>query len=110
MPGQSNRVGNMMLGYEQGPFGARLAMNYKSPYLLELGEDVLDAGQDRWVDTQKQLDLSLSWSINKRWQLSFDASNLNNEKYYVYQGSQARNVQYEQYGRTYKIGLKASIF
>ncbi len=110
MPGQSNKVGNIMLGYEQGPFSARLAMNYKSPYLLELGEDVLDASQDRWVDTQKQLDLSMSWTINKRWQLTFDASNLNNEKYYVYQGDKNRNAQYEQYGRSYKIGLKASIF
>ncbi|MCD2515745.1 TonB-dependent receptor [Massilia sp. G4R7] len=110
MPGQSNRVGNIMVGYERGPFNARLAMNYKSPYLLELGEDTLDAQQDRWVDTQKQLDLSMSWAINKRWQLTFDASNLNNEKYYVYQGDKQRNAQYEQYGRTYKIGLKASIF
>ncbi|MGX9220701.1 TonB-dependent receptor [Massilia varians] len=110
MPGQSNRIGNLMLGYENGPFSARLAMNYKSPYLLELGDDVLDAGQDRWVDSQKQLDFSLSWKLDKRWQLTFDASNLNNEKYYVYQGDKARNVQYEQYGRTYKIGLKASIF
>jgi len=110
MPGQSNRVGNVMLGYENGPFSARLAMNYKSPYLLELGEDVLDARQERWVDSQKQLDFSMSWTIDKRWQLTFDASNLNNEKYYVYQGDRARNAQYEQYGRSYKIGLKASIF
>lgn len=110
MPGQSNRIGNLMLGYEAGPFSARLAMNYKSPYLLELGEDVLDATQDRYVDTQKQLDFSLSYRIGKRWQLTFDASNLNNEKYYVYLGDKSRNAQYEQYGRTYKIGLKASIF
>lgn len=110
MPGQSNRTGNLMLGYEAGPFSARLAMNYKSPYLLELGEDVLDATQDRFVDTQKQLDLSMSFKIDKRWQLTFDASNLNNEKYYVYMGDKSRNAQHEQYGRTYKIGLKASIF
>ncbi|WP_027864373.1 TonB-dependent receptor [Massilia alkalitolerans] len=110
LPGQSNRVGNVMLGYENGPFSARLALNYKSSYLLELGEDVLDASQDRWVDAQKQLDFSLSWKLDKRWQLTFDASNLNNEKYYVYQGERARNAQYEQYGRSYKIGLKASIF
>ena len=110
MPGQSNRVGNVMLGYENGPFSARLAMNYKSPYLLELGEDVLDASQERWVDSQKQLDFSLSWKLDKRWQLTFDATNLNNEKYYVYQGDRTRNAQYEQYGRSYKIGLKASIF
>jgi len=110
MPGQSNRVGNVMLGYEAGPFSARLAMNYKSPYLLELGEDTLDATQDRFVDTQKQLDLSMSWKLDKRWQLTFDASNLNNEHYYVYLGDKSRNAQHEQYGRTYKIGLKASIF
>ena len=110
MPGQSNRIGNLMVGYESGPFSARLAMNYKSPYLLELGEDVLDARQDRWVDSQKQLDLSMSWTLNRRWQLTFDASNLNNEKYYLYQGDKSRNAQYEQYGRSYKIGLKASMF
>lgn len=110
MPGQSKRTGNAMIGYEAGPFSTRLALNYKSPYLLELGEDVLDAGQDRYVDSQKQLDFSMSWKLNKRWQLSFDASNLNNAKYYVYQGDKARNAQYEQYGRTYRIGLKASIF
>lgn len=110
MPGQAKRTGNVMLGYEVGPFSARLALNYKSPYLLELGEDVLDSSQDRYVDSQKQLDFSLSWKLDKRWQLTFDASNLNNEKYYVYQGDKARNAQYEQYGRTYRIGLKASIF
>jgi TonB-dependent receptor len=110
MPGQSNRIGNLMVGYESGPFSARLAMNYKSPYLLELGEDVLDASQDRYVDTQKQLDLSMSLKLDKRWQLTFDASNLNNEKYYVYMGDKSRNAQHEQYGRTFKIGLKASIF
>jgi len=43
-------------------------------------------------------------------QLSFEAANLNNENYYVYQGVKGHNVQYEQYGRTYKIGLKASLF
>ena len=110
MPGQSNRIGNVMVGYEAGPFSARLALNYKSPYLLELGGDVLDATQDSWVDAQKQLDFSMSYRLDKRWQLTFDASNLNNEKYYTYYGNKSRNAQYEQYGRTFKIGLKASIF
>ena len=60
--------------------------------------------------TQKQLDFSMSFKLDKRWQLTFDASNLNNEKYYVYMGDKSRNAQHEQYGRTFKIGLKASIF
>ncbi|MBB3220149.1 TonB-dependent receptor [Pseudoduganella umbonata] len=110
MPGQSNRMANAMIGYERGPLSTRLAVNYKSPYLLELGENVLDASGDRIVDAQTQLDFSLAWQIDRRWQLSFEASNLNNEKYYVYQGVKSHNVQYEQYGRTYRIGLKASLF
>ncbi|MEC5161233.1 MULTISPECIES: TonB-dependent receptor [unclassified Janthinobacterium] len=110
LPGQSKRVMNLMLGYEQGPLSARVALNYKSPYLLELGADILKPDQDRIVYAQKQVDFSLAYHINKGLQLVFEAANLNNEKYYVYQGSKQYNAQYEQYGRTYKIGLKASMF
>jgi len=110
MPSQSDRVMNLMLGYENGPISTRLALNYKSAYLLELGSDVPDPSQDHVVDSQKQLDFSFGWQLSKRVQLTFEAANLNNEKYYVYQGSRNHNMQYEQYGRTYKIGLKASLF
>jgi len=110
MPGQAKRMANLMLGYEAGPLSTRIAVNYKSPYLLELGADANDPMQDHVVDTQRQVDFSLAWQLGKRWQLSFDAANLNNETYYVYQGVKGHNVQYERYGRTYKIGLKASLF
>jgi len=110
LPGQSDRMLNLMLGYENGALSGRLALNYKSPYVLELGADILNADQDRIVDTQKQLDFSVAYQINKRFQLVFDAANLNNEKYYVYQGNSKFNSQYEQYGRTYKISLRASAF
>jgi TonB-dependent receptor len=110
LPGQSNQVMNLMLGYETGPVSARLALNYKSPYLLEMGNDILDQSQDHIVDSQKQLDFSLSYQINKQFQVTFEAANLNNEKYYVYQGTKQYNVQNEQYGRTFKVSLKASAF
>lgn len=106
LPGQSNRVGNLMLGYEDGAISTRLALNYKSPYLLELGADILAADQERIVDTQKQIDFSIAYQLNRRYQIIFEANNLNNEIYYVYQGSKALNAQYEQYGRTYKASLK----
>ncbi|WP_058049731.1 TonB-dependent receptor [Janthinobacterium sp. Ant5-2-1] len=110
LPGQSNQVMNLMLGYETGPVSARLALNYKSPYLLEMGGDILDPSQDHIVASQKQLDFSLSYQINKQFQVLFEAANLNNEKYYVYQGTKQYNVQNEQYGRTFKVSLKASAF
>lgn len=114
MPGQAKQMANLMLGYESGPkerlFSARLALNYKSAYLLEVGSDIMNAAQDRYVAPQKQLDLSLSYQFHPRWQIVFEASNLNNEKYYVYQGSKPYNAQFEQYGRSFAINLKASIF
>ncbi|WP_373987192.1 TonB-dependent receptor [Duganella sp. BuS-21] len=110
LPGQSDRVMNLMLGYEQGPLSTRVALNYKSSYLLEMGDDILDAGQDRIVDAQKQVDFSASYQLSKQVQLNFEAANLNNEKYYVYLGGKAYNAQYEQYGRTYKLSLKVSLF
>ncbi len=110
MPGQSRRMANLVLGYEGGGVSTRIALNTKSPYLLELGADVLDPLQDRIVDTQTQVDFSLQWQVTRRWALSFEAANLNNEKYYVYQGVKGHNAQYERYGRTYQIGLKGNLF
>lgn len=110
MPGQSRTVYNLMLGYEAGPISARVAMNQKSAYLLELGADILSAAQDRYVDRQRQVDLSMSYQFDKRWQLIAEALNVNNEHYYVYQGSRPYNTQYEQYGRTLKLSLKAALF
>jgi TonB-dependent receptor len=110
LPGQSKRIVNLMLGYERGPLSTRLALNRKSAYLLEVGTDLLDAAQDRHVDAQRQLDFSLAYQVDKRLQLVFEGINLNNEAYYVYQGSKPYNVQYEQYGRTFKLSLKANFF
>ncbi|NHZ40969.1 TonB-dependent receptor [Massilia aquatica] len=110
LPGQSRQIVNLMLGYESGPLSTRLALNHKSSYLLEVADDLLDASQDRYVDAQRQVDFSLGYQISKRVQLVFEGINLNNETYYVYQGSKPYNVQYEQYGRTFKLSLKANFF
>lgn len=107
-PGHARRNANLNLGYENGQWSARLALNYKSSYLLELGEDILQAQQERHVAAQSQVDLSLNWKLSPRLQLGLEIANLNNEKYYVYQGSKAYNAQYEEYGRTYKLSLKGS--
>lgn len=108
-PGQSRRVLNFSLAYEDGPLSTRLAVNSKTPYLLELG-DVLDSSKDRIVDRQTQLDFSFQYKITPKLQLNFEAGNLTNQASYTYQGSKPYNVQYELYGRTYKIGMKWQLF
>ncbi|MET0210410.1 MAG: TonB-dependent receptor, partial [Burkholderiaceae bacterium] len=109
LPSQSDRSLNLSLGWESPALGARLALNHKSPYLLEVG-DVLDATQDRRVDTQNQLDASLRIQLMKGLHLHLEALNLTDERYYVYQGDKRHNVQYEQYGRAYKLSLKLAMF
>ncbi len=109
LPGQSKQMVNLMLGYESGKVSTRLALNHKSNYLLEVGADILDPGADAYVDRQRQLDFSFGYRISKSMQLVFEASNLNNEKYYVYQATRPYNTQYEQYGRTFKLSLKANL-
>jgi len=110
LPGQSDRVVNLVLGYEAGPWSARVASNSKSRYLLQTGSDVVDASQDAWVDGQRQIDLSVKYRINKSTLLSFEGLNLNKEKYYVYLGSQKFNFQNEQYGRTLRVSLTMTQF
>jgi outer membrane receptor protein involved in Fe transport len=56
------------------------------------------------------VDFSVSWQFNRRVQMVFEALNLNDEKYYVYQGARQLNAQYEQYGRTLRVGMKVSLF
>lgn len=109
LPSQSDHTVNLSLGWEGHGLSTRLALNRKSPYLLEVG-DVFDADKDLKVDSQKQLDFALRYQLNRRVELSFEALNLANAKYYVYQADKARNAQYEQYGRSFKIGVKAALF
>ncbi|MEJ6004928.1 TonB-dependent receptor [Paucibacter sp. AS339] len=109
LPSQSDRSFNFSLGWEGYGFSTRLAANYKSAYLLEVG-DVLNADKDAWVDAQTQVDLSLRYDITPKLQVSFEALNLRDTPYYVYAGRQALNTQYEQYGRSYKLGLKLAVF
>ncbi len=109
LPSQSDRSYNFSLGWEGYGLSTRVAANYKSKYLLEVG-DVFSAAKDSWVDAQTQVDLSLRYDITPKLQISFEALNLSDQPYYVYAGRSALNSQYEQYGRSYKLGLKLAVF
>lgn len=105
LPSASKRIYNLVVGWENAKFSARVAANYKSSYLLGV-EDEADPSQDQYVDAQVQVDLSLRYSPVKPLQFSFEVQNLNDEPYYVYAGSRSRNAQWETYGRTYRLSMK----
>lgn len=107
LPRQSDRVGNVSVGWEKYGFNVRLAGTYRSAYLDEIGE-LDDAAFDRYADDNFQVDLAAKYRISEHLQVYFNAVNLNDEPFYAYYGSRRYNSQFEQYGRTYELGLQAN--
>ncbi|WP_333797794.1 TonB-dependent receptor [Rheinheimera sp.] len=105
LPSQSDRTANLALGYESDLLSVRLAANYKSKYLAEVG-DISDSAYDVYADDHLQLDFSSKYKINSGVQLYFNVVNLNDEPYYAYTGRKNANFQYETYGRTFVLGVQ----
>lgn len=109
LPNQSDTVGNFMVGWENERFNLRVAANYKSSYLYEIGS-VQDKRQDLYVDGQLFVDVKAGYFITPELQLTLEAANITDESYYVYTGSRRYNSQYEEYGPTYTVGLTLTHF
>ncbi|MBS7456383.1 TonB-dependent receptor [Coralloluteibacterium stylophorae] len=107
LPRQSDRVGNVALGYENETVSLRLAGNYRSAYLDSL-EELDDPAFDRYVDDHFQLDLSAKYRFSDAAQLYFNAINLNDRPLYAYLGQRRFNSQFESYGRTFELGLQVN--
>ncbi|QXH48810.1 TonB-dependent receptor [Pseudomonas xanthosomatis] len=109
LPNQSDTVGNFMVGWENERLNLRLAANYKSGYLLELGA-IDDKAHDQYADDQLHVDFKAGYFLTPELQLTFEAQNITDESYYVYSGHRRYNAQYEEYGPTYKLGLTLTHF
>lgn len=100
LPNQSDKVGNVTLGYESDKLSLRLTMSYKSANLEEIDGDLI-----RMEDTHQQLDFMGKYFISPKMHLYFNAINLNDEPYYHYFDKRSVNAQYEEYGRTFELGF-----
>lgn len=109
LPTQSDRVANLMLGWENERLSLRLSGNYKSEYLNEVGP-LDNESRDLFSDDQFFLDFSARYFLTKQLQLTFEAQNLTDQEYYDFSGHHSYNAQYEEYGPTYKIGLTLTHF
>lgn len=107
LPANSRNTFNVVLGYDKGPLDLRLAGTYRDKYLDELGDT---QEEDRWVDNHFQLDFSGKIDIIEGVKLTVDVININNAKYYAYENyaGAKRLLQFEKYGPTYKVGVKAN--
>ncbi len=105
LPASSRHTFNAMLGYEKGPFSARLAASYRSGYLDELGGD---PEEDRYVKDHMQYDVTLKYRVTPKAQLFMEFINLSDEPYIAYQKGPdgERLLQYEDYSWTAKAGVR----
>lgn len=107
LPGQSANVANASLGYDRGGFQARLSVAYRDRFLDEIG-DPEDPSQDVFIDDHVSVDITASYRVNERFQIFGQASNLNDRPLYSYTGRRNVNVQYEEYGFSAALGIRAT--
>ncbi|MBC3765877.1 TonB-dependent receptor [Neptunicella marina] len=100
LPNQSDKVGNLTIGYESNLLSLRLSMSYKSENLEEIDGDLI-----RMEQSHQQLDFMGKYFVNNNVYLYLNAVNLNNEPYYHYFDNPSINAQYEEYGRTIELGI-----
>jgi TonB-dependent receptor len=106
LPGVSKNAFNVIGFYETAKYGARIVYNYRDEYILA-GGNTFTGGASR-VKARGQLDASLSYTINERFALSFDAYNMTDQRRTQYQNAEAMPRANDYDGRTYTMTLRGS--
>ncbi len=105
LPRTPEWVLNGAVGWENRHLSFRLAATYRDVALQGL-EDLTDADFDVFQDEHTQVDFSANWNLTDQWRLTFAATNLTDEPFFTYFGSRPFNAQFEEYGRTFSLGLR----
>ncbi|MFP4521684.1 MAG: TonB-dependent receptor [Fibrobacterota bacterium] len=107
MPGQAGMIGNFSVSYEKFGFMGRLAMNYHSDFIDEVGDE---EWQDRYHDSHLQLDASLSQRVADNLHIFAEFLNLANEPMHYYNEIDGKeySMQYEEYKWWGHFGVKYS--
>jgi len=108
LPGLSEDVWNATLYYEKYGFGARIATRYRSEYIGEVTNFANDRAL-RYVESDMITDAQVSYLFSEGMldglQLLFQVNNLTNEPYVAYVETQARVLDYQEYGTQYLLGV-----
>jgi TonB-dependent receptor len=105
LPGQSDHITSLALGYEKHGLSIRLAAVFRSAYFEE-ADDPSDPAFDRYQDDHLQIDLTARYRINSTASVYLNVINLNDEPLYAYWGDSRYNSQYETYGPTVEAGVR----
>lgn len=103
LPEQMKHVANFAVSYEKAGIISRLAMNYSSKWIEEVGDD---ADSDNWIDAATTVDFSFAYMFQNGLELFFQANNLTDEVKYVYYGVPTRSTEYTLTGRSFNLGMR----
>jgi TonB-dependent receptor len=106
LPRASKNVYTAFLGYEKNGFSTRVSVVHRSEYLDELGKA---RDYDIYVAPNTQLDFSLDYQVTGNVQVYFEGSNLLDKPLERYQGTRSYTQQYEEYGRTFAVGIRVKL-
>jgi len=100
--GLADNTYNVTLYYENDRFQARVSYNYKDKYVEGIGYEMYPI----WRDGYGQLDLSASYRLNDRIQVSLEGINITDEATTGYTMDPSFPTMYELSGRRVSLGLR----
>lgn len=119
LPRQADLLFNAALYYETDRLNARIALNYKGPYLIELNlaavEDPVTGSQellhqdtdyDIFMDAFTSLDFAANYDVGSKLGLFIELNNLLNAPLRIYRGKEWRVMQVEYYHVRGQAGLR----
>ena len=110
--GVSDLSYNATLAYDNGPIGARLSYIWRKEFLANNEARLFANPIGVWRNPEKSLDLQLTWNVNDRLGVTFDAVNLTKSKqqtYYKFEdvgGPEQFNLGTTLLSRTFALGVR----
>ena len=97
---------NLIPFYEKGPFGIRIAYNWRDEFLIQTSNP---GGSPEYVKDRGQLDLSASYDVSDKISLTLDALNLTREEEINFQSVERQLVEYSIDDRRIFFGIRGKL-
>ncbi len=103
MPGQSDLLVNLSLGYEKNGFSGRVSVVHQGDALFSVGSraegDIFTVATTRW-------DIAVSQRIDKQWMVFVNLNNITNQREAAFLGSPVFSSNIEYFGFTADVGVR----
>lgn len=113
LPGTSDEAYNLQATYEKYGLSVRLAYQFRTASMQEVGDYKLVAGKvvpngngDIYWDADEEVDLSVRYQLNKHIELYLDGQNLSNDGAKRYGDTVLYPIEFERFGSRYIAGFR----